>query len=117
MSEFLPREIRDEMERARLAARRRRSHMKVRAGDREFVILRYWDGGFAVDSDDAQNLRGLVDVYDRERHLCQALIVTSEEADGERVFEVKTETPAAKTAPAADFVRERPEPAGLLTRQ
>ena len=91
--------------------------MMVRAGGQDFVILRYWQSGFALDSRDAPGLRGLVDVYDRGRHLCQALIVTSSEADGERVFEVKTATPAADRAPAADFVRERPEPMGLLTRK
>ena len=117
MSEFLPRELREEMELARRKKSRRRSRMKVRAGGHDFVILRYWDNGFALDAEDAPGLRGFVDLFDEGKHLCQALIVTSSEAEGERVFEFKSATPAADKAPAADFVRERPEPAGLLTRK
>lgn len=116
MSEFLPREIRDEMERAQKARKRKRTYMKVRAGDQEFTILRYWESGFAVDAEDAPNLRGLVDLFDRGKHLCQALILTSSEADGERVFEVKTANMADKTAPPVDFVRETPDPVALLPR-
>ena len=117
MSEFLPQQVRDEMERARRAKRRRRTHMKLHAGGQEFTILRYWRDGFALDAEDAPGLRGLVDVYDHGKHLCQALIVASSEADGERVFEVKTATPADRRGPAADFVRETPEPTGLLTKR
>lgn len=117
MTDFLPREVREEMQRARESKNRRRTHMKVRAGGQDFTILRYWRGGFALDAAEAPKLRGLVDVFERERHLCRALVVTSSEADGERIFEVKTSTLAADRAPAADFVRERPEPAGLLPRR
>ncbi|MFD0981549.1 hypothetical protein [Tropicimonas aquimaris] len=116
MSEFLPKEVREELESARKETKRRRSRMVVRVGDEDFTILRHWEGGFALDVADAPGLRGLVDLYDGGRHLCQALIVASAEADGERVFEVKRTTPAAGAAPAADFVRDRPEPSGLLPR-
>ncbi len=116
MSEFLPQDVRRELEQARRAKRRLRTHMCVRVGGHDFTILRYWETGFALEASDAPGLRGLVDLYDHGRHLCQALIVASSELDNERVFEVKLTTPAIKTAPPVDFVRERPEPAGLLTR-
>ncbi|SDI72934.1 hypothetical protein [Aliiruegeria lutimaris] len=115
MSEFLPRELRDEMERARRTQRRKRTYMKVRAGEQEMPILRYWESGFAVTAEDAPRLRGLVDQFDHGKHLCQALIVTSSETDGERIYEVKTANPAGRSAPAVDFVRERPETVGLLS--
>ncbi len=114
MSEFLPRAVREELETARKTGRRKRRHMKVRAGGQDFTILRYWDDGFSVAADDAPGLRGLVDLFDRGRHLCQALIVTSSEADGERVFEIKSATPADPAPPPADFVRDRAEPVALL---
>ncbi|SFD06749.1 hypothetical protein [Tropicimonas isoalkanivorans] len=116
MSEFLSKALLDDMERARRSANRKRTHMTVCAGGQEFTILRYWNTGFALDAADAPGLRGLVDVYSGAKHLCQALVVTSSEEQGERVYEVKRSTPAQNTAPAADFVRDRPEPAGLLPR-
>ncbi len=91
--------------------------MKVRTGGQEFVILRYWHDGFSLDAGDAPALRGLVDLYEQDKHLCQALIVTSAEEDGEQVFEFKSSTRATRSAPPADFVRDTPEPAGLLTKQ
>ncbi|PRY21152.1 hypothetical protein CLV78_11025 [Aliiruegeria haliotis] len=117
MSEFLPEAVRQELEQARKATKRRRTRMKVRTGGQEFTILRHWQGGFALDAQEAPGLRGLVDLYDHGKHVCQALIVATREEDGERVFEVKSSTSATDKAPAADFVHERPEPAGYLTRQ
>ncbi|MFV0360034.1 hypothetical protein [Tropicimonas sp.] len=114
MSDFLPLAVRTELARASRAHLLRDTHMTIRSGGRERAVLRYWAGGFALDSADAAGLRGRVDLYDRGRHLCQALIVATADTEGERLFEFKVETPAAKTAPPADFVRERPEPAGLL---
>jgi len=116
MSEFLPESVLRELAAARGSSRGKRSHMKLRTGGQEFTILRYWNGGFALDASDAPPLRGLVDVYESDTHICRALIVTSAEGDGERVFDVKLSTPASGTAPPADFVRERPEPAGLLPK-
>ncbi|MDV7143308.1 hypothetical protein R3X27_11500 [Tropicimonas sp. TH_r6] len=117
MSEFLPQEVRDEMARARRAQARKRTHMRVVAEGRDHAILRYWEGGFAVDAEAAAGLRGLVEIHDRGRPVCQALIVTSSEREGERLFEFKVTNPADRTGPPADFVRERPEPVGLLPRE
>ena len=68
MSEFLPKEVREGLEQARKHKLRKKSRMKVRVGDQSFTILRYWDDGFALDADDAPQLRGLVDLYDGGRH-------------------------------------------------
>ena len=69
MSEYLPKEVRDGLERARKANMRKRSRMRVRVGDHDFTILRHWENGFSLDAEDAPSLRGLVDVYDGGRHL------------------------------------------------
>ncbi|WP_068118166.1 hypothetical protein [Tropicimonas marinistellae] len=117
MTDFLPRAVLDELELARKRSQRNRSRMTVCADGREYVTLRHWDGGFSLKVETSPRLRGLVDLYSDGQHFCQALIVTSSESGGERVFEVKRATPAVRRAPAADFVRERPEPAGLLTKR
>ena len=114
MSEFLPKEVREGLEIARKRDQRRRSRLRVKAGDHTFTILRYWDQGFALDKEDVPHLRGLVDVYDGARHLSQCLIVASEEDADEMVYEFKRETMAA-AAPPLDYERDEHAPIALLT--
>ena len=110
---YLSDEVRAGLEAARAKRKKRKSRLRVETGDAYFPVLRLWDSGFAVDRDDATNLRGLVDLYDGSRHLYQALIVTSSEDAGERRFEFKRNTAAADKAPL-DFARETPQPIALL---
>ncbi|MEL6609501.1 MAG: hypothetical protein AAFO58_01690 [Pseudomonadota bacterium] len=112
---YMSDEVRAGLDAARAKAAKRKSRLRVETGDSYFPVLRIWEDGFAVDADDAAGLRGLVDVYDGPRHLYQALIVTSAEADGERVFEFKRNTAAADAAPL-DFERTTPQPIALLGR-
>lgn len=114
MSEFLPREVRQGLAEAHRARRKTRSRVRVRVDGAEYPALRHWDRGFALSVDDAPNLRGLVDLYDGSRHLCQALIVASTEDEIERVFEFKYATPVTQTAPPADFARDEDAPVALL---
>ena len=116
MSEFLPKEVREGLELARKQSLRKKSRMRVKAGDRTFTILRYWEDGFALDADDAPHLRGLVDVYDGARHLSQCLIIASEEGPGEMVFEFKRATVAADKAPL-DYERDANAPVALITNR
>jgi hypothetical protein len=111
---YLPQDVCDGLESARLARLRSRSRMRVRAGGHEFVILRHWSNGFALSAEDAASLPGRVDLYDGARHVCQALILASTEEGGERVFEFKYATPVTDTAPAADFARDPDAPVALL---
>jgi hypothetical protein len=115
MIEYLPKDIRAGLELARKAQARKKSRMRVMAGDHVFTILRHWDGGFAVDHDEAPHLRGLVDVYDGARHLSQCLIVASAEDKGEMVYEYKRST-AHADGPALDYILDDTAPAGLLTK-
>ena len=115
MSEFLPKEVRAGLELARKAALRKTSRLRVRVGDEDFTILRYWDDGFALDRDDAPHLRGLVDLYDGSRHVSQCLIVASAEEPGEMVYEFKRETPALDEAPS-DYARDESAPIALIPR-
>ena len=113
MSEFLPKEVREGLELARKQALRRQSRLRLRAGDHVFPILRFWDTGFSLDIDDAPRLRGLVDVYDGERHLYQCLIVASEENGSTMIYEFKRSTAAVDKVPL-DFCRDQNAPVGFL---
>lgn len=115
MSDFLPQSVREGLEAARREAERRKSRLKVRVGDRSYPVLRFWSEGFTVSADPAPNLRGLVDLYEGERHLYQCLIVTSREEAGERVFEFKRNT-VAMDKPPLDFVRASDAPVALIRK-
>lgn len=115
MSEFLPSEVRHGLELARKSELRRKSRLRVMIGDQAFTILRYWEGGFSLDLDDAPHLRGRVDVYDGSRHISECLIVASAEDAGEMIYEVKRETLATSSAPR-DYVRDEAAPAGLIEK-
>ena len=113
MSEYLPKEVRAGLELARKANLKRKSRLRVRAGDQVFTILRHWDDGFALDAEDGSHLRGLVDVYDGARHLTQCLIVASGEDAGEMVYEFKRATAVAERAPI-DYARDENAPVALI---
>lgn len=115
MTDFLPEAVRKGLEDARKSAMRRSSRLCVHDGDKVFKVLRLWDGGFAMDADDAPKLRGFVDIYDGARHLYQCLVMTSFEEAGERIFEFKWHT-AVADRPAADFVKDGDGPVALIGR-
>lgn len=112
---YMSDEVRAGIEAARAKQAKRKSRLRVETADKYFPVLRLWDNGFAVDQEDAPQLRGLVDIYDGPRHLYQALIVTSSEENGERRFEFKRNTEARDAAPL-DFERVSAAPIALLGR-
>ncbi|MFU8882107.1 MAG: hypothetical protein ACNA7Q_07050 [Rhodobacterales bacterium] len=115
MTTYLTRELREGLAAARKLTEKRKSRLRIEVGGKTYPILRVWDGGFAMDIDDAPKLRGLVDMYDGGRHLSQCLIVASEAQDNEMWFDFKRSTRVADHA-ALDFARDDAAPAGLITR-
>ncbi len=115
MLEFLPKEIRDGLDIARKRQRARKSRLRVQLGEAVFPVLRLWDEGFALDAERVPHLRGLVDVYDGARHICQCLIVASTVENGELICDFKRSTPAADH-PALDFWRDENAPVGYLSK-
>jgi hypothetical protein len=111
--EFLPKEMLEGLQKARKADLRRKNRLRVEANGESYKILRFQDDGFTVDSDDAPNLRGLVDIFDGGRHLYQCLIVASERENGEMRFDFKRNTMASDKAPL-DFYRDPEAPIALL---
>lgn len=115
MSTYLSAELRAGLAAAQKLARKRQSRLRVDTGNAVFPVLRSWDGGFAMDLQDAPKLRGIVDLYDGSRHLSRCLIVASQAQDDEMWFDFKRSTPVADRA-ALDFVRDEAAPVALLTR-
>ena len=116
MLEFLPQDVRDGLDLARKRAAKRRSRMRVQVGEAVFPVLRFWDGGFALDADLTPHLRGLVDVYDGATHILQCLIVASTADGGELVCTFKRSTPIGADPPALDYWRDENAPVGLLPK-
>ena len=102
MYTFLPEAVRQGLEEALKSAQRSKDRLDVHDGDETYRIRRFWDGGFALDLEGSERLRGRVDVYDGPKHLYQCLVVSSIDEDDERVFEFKWLTPVART-PTCQF--------------
>jgi hypothetical protein len=115
MSDFLPREVRAGLEEARRRDLRKRSRLRVMAGNDIYPILRYWEDGFALDAEEVAHLRGLVDVFDGSRHVSQCLIIASGVQGGELICEMKRSTAASDRAPL-DFARDESAPVALIPR-
>ena len=115
MSTYLSKEVQAGLDAARKQALLKASRLRVQAGEDSWRVLRMWDRGIALDADTAPHLRGLVDVYDGARHVCQALIVASDIEGGEIVCEFKRATPCADRPPL-DFAMDDHAPVGLIAQ-
>ncbi len=115
MLEFLPKELRDGLEAARISKLKRKSRLRVELGGQIFPILRFWHDGFSVDAARTAHLRGLVDVYDGARHIFQCLIVASTVENDELICDFKRAT-AVRDTPALDFWRDENAPIGFLPK-
>jgi hypothetical protein len=115
MLEFLPQDIRDGLDAARKREAKRKSRLRVQVGEAVFPILRFWHDGFALDADLAPNLRGLVDVYDGDRHIFQCLIIASTLENGDLICDFKRSTAVTDSAPL-DFWRDENAPVALLPK-
>ena len=116
MLEYLPPDVREGLEAARKRDTRRGSRLRVRSGDATFSVLRLWENGLSLDAARAPHLRGLVDIYDGARHICQALIVASSTDNGELICEFKRATNVSN-GPALYYWRDENAPTGFLTKQ
>ncbi|MFC3613888.1 hypothetical protein ACFORG_08980 [Lutimaribacter marinistellae] len=113
MDNFVPKEISDSLDAARIAALKKTSRLRVEVGTESYRVLRMWRGGFAVEAAATPRLRGLVDIYDGGKHLCQCLIVAAEEEGGEMRYDFKRSTASAESA-ALDFERAADAPVAYL---
>jgi hypothetical protein len=115
MFEFLSKEVREGLDLARKRALGRKSRLRVHVDGQIYPVRRLWDAGFSLDSDGAPFLRGRVDLYDGARQLCECLVIASEEANGETIYEFKRAT-AVATEPPRDFSVDENAPVALIGR-
>lgn len=113
--EFLPKDLLAGLQDATRRETKRRSRLRVQAGEHSWPVLRRWRDGFALNAAQVTQLRGLVELYDGSRLIATALIVASEVEGGELICTIKRET-AVRDRAALDFVRDESAPVGLLTR-
>ena len=113
--EFLPKDVLEGLRAAQKRAASKTMRLRVLAGGAAWPVLRRFKGGFALDADQVTHLRGYVDLYDGQTHIATCLIVASEIAGGELIYNVKRETAVCDRAPL-DFVADEPELAGYLTK-
>ncbi|PTX57500.1 hypothetical protein C8N43_2170 [Litoreibacter ponti] len=113
MIEFLPKDVADELAKARIAQQAKKTRLRVEVGDEMIPLVRLTSTHFAISKDLAPRLRGLVDIYDGSRHLYQALVVATSFDGDAVVFEFKRNT-ATCTGPALDFERDENAPVALL---
>jgi len=115
MTTFLPDDVRKGLEAARKRDQKRKNRLRVGDGPEAFPILRFKETEFALDRENAPQLRGLVDIFDGSRHLYQALIVTAAEDGDQMVYEFKRMTQARDSAPV-DYQLDPATPVALLPR-
>ncbi len=115
MSTYMSKEVREGLDAARMAAKKKASRLRVLVGDDFYPVLSLWKDGFAVEADTAPSLRGLVDLFDGGLHLYQCLIIASEADHGEIRYEFKRNTAATDKAPL-DFYRDPTAPIALLSK-
>ncbi|WP_238366774.1 hypothetical protein [Mesobacterium pallidum] len=117
MSTYVSKEVQAGIDAARRTAKRAAARLRVKTGtDKVYPILRIWDTGFALDAEDAPELRGLVDIYDGARHLRQCLIIASAEAGGEVICDFKRAT-ESHDQPPRDFAVDPAAPVALIGRE
>lgn len=117
MSDFLPKEVRDGLDQARVrAAKRKKRRLRVRVGAEDYAIQTFGADAFTLRADGAPHLRGRVDIYDGSNHLYQALIVTAALEGREMRYEFKRMTKAQDQVPL-DYAQAKDAPAGLIAKQ
>lgn len=113
MDSFLSREVIEGMDRARMAALKKKNRLRLIADGETYPVLRLWDDGFSMDASHKAHLRGLVDLYDGGRHLSTCLIIHSEPDGAIMHYEFKRKTDAVD-APPVDFEVNENAPVALL---
>ena len=111
---FLPKEVREGLERARTRDRRiSGGRLRVQVGEAWYPIRSYDPDGFEVAIDVAPKLRGLVEIHDGPRIVRSALVVADEISDGAIRYSFKRVT-AARTRAPLDYEAALEAPAGYL---
>ena len=105
MSTFLSKDVLAGIEAAQKTSSKKKIRLRVEFNKNYFPVIRLTKNGFSVEAEMAPVIRGLVDLYDGDRHLKQCLIVASKEENGLVHFDFKRKT-ATQTSAPKDFYQE-----------
>ena len=114
MSTFLSKEVIAGLEAAQKTDSGKKNRLRVEFNKNRYPVLQLKKSGFCVEAAKAPMMRGLVDLYDGDKHLKQCLIVASKEENGITYFEYKRNTNTQTSAPK-DFYQET-SPVALIPR-
>ena len=106
MSTFLSKDVIAGLEAAQKADLRKKSRLRVESNKNSYPVLQLKKSGFCVEVERAPMIRGLVDLYDGDKHLKQCLVVAFKEENGIVHFEYKRNTNTQTVAPR-DFYQEK----------
>ena len=105
MSTFLSKEVIAGLEAAQKPDSGKKNRLRVEFNKNRYPVLRLKKSGFWVEAAKAPMIRGLVDLYDGDKHLKQCLIVAAKEENGIVHFDYKRNTNTQTSAPK-DFFQE-----------
>ena len=105
MSTFLSKDVLAGIEAAQKTSFKKKNRLRVEFNRNHYPIISLTQNGFCVEAEMAPMIRGLVDLYDGDKHLKQCLIVASKEENGIVHFDFKRDTDTQTSAPK-DFYQE-----------
>ena len=105
MSTFLSKDVLAGIEAAQKTGLKKKNRLRVEFNKNHYPVMRLTQNGFCVEAEMAPMIRGLVDLYDGDKHLKQCLIVASKEENGVVHFDFKRKTVTQTSAPK-DFYQE-----------
>ena len=114
MSTFLSKDVLAGLEDAHKISIKKKNRLCVEFNKTRYPVMVLKQNGFSLEAEIAPEIRGLVDLYDGNKHLLQCLIVASKEENGIVHFEYKRKT-ATTTDPPKDFYQEK-KLAGLISQ-
>ena len=105
MSTFLSKDVLAGLEAAQKTNLKTKKRLRVEFNKKRYSVIKLTKSGFCVEAKKAPMIRGLVDLYDRDKHLKQCLIVAAKEENGIVYFDYKRNTTTQASAPK-DFFQE-----------
>ena len=106
MSTFLSKDILAGLKAAQKTETKKKNRFRIEFNKKHYPVIRLTKSGFCVEAEKAPMIRGLVDLYDRDKHLKQCLIVAAKEENGIVYFDYKRNTTAQASAPK-DFFQNK----------
>ena len=105
MSTFLSKDVLAGLEASQKTNLKKKNRLHVEFNKNHYPIIWLTQNGFCVEAEMAPMIRGLVNLYDGEKHLKQCLIVAYKEENGIVHFDYKRDT-ATQTSAPKDFYQE-----------